>query len=47
MSENEIENEKPDEIVNLVENNFEFDDQNKNQQWQDLKVILILILTNA
>ena len=46
MSENEIENEKPDEIVNLVENNFEFDDQNKNQQWQGLKV-LILILTNA
>ena len=32
MSENENENERPDEIVNLVENIFEFNDQNQNQQ---------------
>ena len=46
MSENKNENERPDEIVNLVENIFEFNDQNQNQQWQGPKV-LTLILTNA
>ena len=38
MSEDEIKNERPDMIVNLVENVLEFN--NQNQRGQGLKILI-------
>ena len=39
MSEDEIKNEKPDEIENPVEKNLEINNQNQKQKGQRLKIL--------
>ena len=40
ISEDKIENEKLDEIVNLVEKILEFNNQNQNQEGNGLKILI-------